>query len=680
MAVRLRTPLEIVIDALAARGKKPRGNQQGGWSALCPAHDDTTPSLSIGVGGNGQALVHCHTGCTYEQILAALDLTEADLFPEDTRHTDDITATYDYLDELGNVLFQVVRKPGKQFRQRRPDGAGGWIWKLGDTRRVLYRLPDLLEAVAAGDPVFIVEGEKDVDRLIADGYDATCNPHGAGKWRSSYNATLKGADIIIVADRDDNGRAHARDIALALDGVASSVRVVEAAAGKDVSDHLAAGRTVEELVSIDIDQHESDPQVRVTSPNSLNSPSDMSPWPTLDETAYYGPIGDTVHTLGPHTEADPAAVLATLLTGWGATLTRGPHANAGHVEHAAHLSVVIVGETAKARKGTSWATTRLVLNYVDLGFMDTRVLGGFGSGESVVDEVRDAQPNDDPDKPQDPGADDKRLLILEPEFARVLKVCARESSVLSTIIRDAWDGSRLQTRARIRKAVATGHHIAMVGHITVPELRRNLNETEIAGGFANRILWICAKRSKRLPFGDSLNAVQLKKIGMILSRARDAALTRELIDFTPDARDRWSELYHQMADDDPGGLLGAIVARPEPQCLRLALTYALLDRAQGITPVHIDAAWALWTYSRDSAAYIWGDAVGDEIADALLKAIRRSGSEGMDLTAQSAEFARKVPAKRLATARDELERRGLIEMIQESTDGRPRNISRAKAK
>jgi hypothetical protein len=414
--------------------------------------------------------------------------------------------------------------------------------------------------------------------------------------------------------------------------------------------------------------------------NSLNSPTDTQEWPQLHPDALHGPVGEAVYLLDPHTEADPAAVLATLLTGWGATLNKGPHALAGHATHPARLSVVIVGETSKARKGTSWATARILLEHIDPDFMLTKVIGGFGSGESVVDEVRDPQPSDDPNKTDDPGVTDKRLLIHEPEFARVLKVCSRESSILSAVIRDAWDGSRLQARARTRRAVATGHHIAMVGHITAPELRRNLTETEIAGGFANRILWICARRSKFLPFHTSLNAIQLKNIGMVLREARAEALKTSLLEFTPEARDHWEQLYYQMADDDPGGLLGAIVARPEPQCLRLALIYALLDQSKGISPAHIDAAWALWSYSRTSAQYIWGDAVGDEIADSLHRAIRRAGQDGLDFTAQSAEFSRRVTAKRLATARAELETQGLIETIQEDTGGRPRMISRVLAK
>lgn len=248
-----RSPLETVIDALAARGKRPRGNDRG-WTAQCPAHDDGNPSLSISSGNDGRVLLHCHAGCPTSDILTALELTVTDLFaaPSSNGH-DDTVAIYPYVDETDELLFQVVRRPGKQFRQRRPDGAGGWIWSLGDTRRVLYRLPQVLNAISRGDLVFIVEGEKDADRLAAAGETATCNPHGAGKWRPEYNQTLKGARVAVIADRDEPGRAHAQDIAHHLTGIAAEFYVYEAHTGKDISDHLAAGHTIEDLIPIDLD-------------------------------------------------------------------------------------------------------------------------------------------------------------------------------------------------------------------------------------------------------------------------------------------------------------------------------------------------------------------------------------------------------------------------------------------
>lgn len=406
---------------------------------------------------------------------------------------------------------------------------------------------------------------------------------------------------------------------------------------------------------------------------------DGPPWPDLDPVALHGPAGLALEVLEPHTEADPAAVLVTLLAAWGAFVGPNVYAKAGHVHHPPRLSAVIVGDTAKARKGTSWGAARQALDHAALQFMADRVLGGFGSGEAVVDEVRDPQPHEDDEK-ADPGADDKRLIVYEPEFARVLKVCQRETSILSAVLRDAWDGTRLQTRARSKKAVATGHHIAVVGHITAPELRRNLVETEIAGGFANRLLWICARRSKRLPFGGEPDQTALADLGRLLGSRADQTRDFGRIEFDQDGREMWRSLYDDMADDDPGGMLGAITARPEPQTLRLAVTYALLDGKRKIGVDHIRAGWAVWQYSRASATFIWGDAVGDEIADSLLRAIRKAGPDGLDATAQRSVFSNNVKANRLTAAREDLERRGLIQtdtVPPEGGKGRHRTVSRA---
>jgi 5S rRNA maturation endonuclease (ribonuclease M5) len=160
----------------------------------------------------------------------------------------EVVATFDYEDEHGDLLFQVVRFEPKDFRQRRPDGRGGWVWRLGDTRRVLYRLPRVLAAVEKGEIIYVVEGEKDADALLEAGEVATCNPMGAGKWRDEYSEALRGARVIIVADRDEAGRKHAAKVAKSLEGVAADVTVVEAAEGKDAAEHLAAGREVTEFV------------------------------------------------------------------------------------------------------------------------------------------------------------------------------------------------------------------------------------------------------------------------------------------------------------------------------------------------------------------------------------------------------------------------------------------------
>ena len=165
-----------------------------------------------------------------------------------------IIATYDYPDEIGELLYQVCRYSKKDFKQRRPDGKGGWIWNLKDVRKVLYRLPELIEAMAHARTILIPEGEKDVNNLWKIGLPATCNPGGASqpgkktKWRIEYSETLRGADVVLFPDNDEPGWNHVEQVGTSLRGVAARVRVlVMPDSQKDVSDWLAAGGTREQL-------------------------------------------------------------------------------------------------------------------------------------------------------------------------------------------------------------------------------------------------------------------------------------------------------------------------------------------------------------------------------------------------------------------------------------------------
>lgn len=243
-------PLETVLARL--EGVHRNGN---GWQARCPSHEDGRPSLSISEGADGKTLLKCHAGCETGDILAALGLDMSDLFSEksDRRESKrDIVATYDYTDEAGELLYQVVRFSPKGFAQRRPDGRGGWHWKLGDVHRVLYRLPQVLEAVKAGQTVYVVEGEKDVHSLTATGQVATTSAGGAGKWWGEYTESLRGAHVVVIADDDKPGREHARTVSECLVGVAAGVDVKLPAEGsKDVSDMLTAGRTLDDLIPLD---------------------------------------------------------------------------------------------------------------------------------------------------------------------------------------------------------------------------------------------------------------------------------------------------------------------------------------------------------------------------------------------------------------------------------------------
>ena len=163
-----------------------------------------------------------------------------------------IAAEYDYRDEAGTVLYQAVRYQPKGFKQRRPDGAGGWIWKLEGVPLVLYRLPELRAADPAAT-VYIPEGERDVENLRTHGFVATCNAMGAGKWRPEYSDHLRGRHVVILPDCDKPGADHARTVAGALDGIAASVKVLDLPGlptGGDVSDWLTSGGTPDRLIAL----------------------------------------------------------------------------------------------------------------------------------------------------------------------------------------------------------------------------------------------------------------------------------------------------------------------------------------------------------------------------------------------------------------------------------------------
>lgn len=213
----------VVLDRVLERlpSRKRVGDQ---WQAQCPAHEDRSPSLSIGE-GSGKVLVHCQAGCDFRSVLAKLGLVESDLFEQDEPGKPRIEAVYQYRDEAGVLLYEVCRFNPKGFRHRRPDGHGGYQWSLNGTRRVPYHLPELL-ASDPSKPVLIVEGEKDVHTAEAKGFVATTNAGGAGKWRSEYLEALRGRRVVVIPDNDDPGRQHARQVAAAVRSVAESVRVV----------------------------------------------------------------------------------------------------------------------------------------------------------------------------------------------------------------------------------------------------------------------------------------------------------------------------------------------------------------------------------------------------------------------------------------------------------------------
>ncbi len=275
------------ISLLDSRGLIPRKSGTG-WMARCCGHEDKNASLSISTGVEGCVLLKCHAGCATENIVGALGLKLADLFPPRPASVAPIhpriDTTYRYTDEDGQLLFECVRFTPKTFRQRRPDTAkpGAWVWSLEGVRRVLYRLPDVKAALAAGRTVFVCEGEKDVEMLARHGFAATCNPMGAGKWQSEHTETLRDAKrVVVIADKDQPGRKHALVVATALHGIAKCVKSIElpdcnGQPVKDAADWFAAGGTAAELralVNSAPDFVPTEPQATLAATAPGNSPA-----------------------------------------------------------------------------------------------------------------------------------------------------------------------------------------------------------------------------------------------------------------------------------------------------------------------------------------------------------------------------------------------------------------------
>jgi hypothetical protein len=257
-------------------------------------------------------------------------------------------------------------------------------------------------------------------------------------------------------------------------------------------------------------------------------------------------------------------------------------------------------------------------------------VSGLSSGEGLIWAVRDPiYKYDMENKTQKivyPGVSDKRLMVLEAELASSLRVMRRETNTLSPVIRNAWDTGALRILTKNSPAVATDAHISIIGHITKDELIRHLDRTEMANGFANRFLWVCAQRSKCLPEGGRIDASTLSSLSSLSSRLRgalDAGLRIGEMRRSEAARELWHEVYPALSEGGLG-LFGAITSRAEAQVMRLSCIYALLDASEIVDFPHLRAGLAVWGYCEQSCRYIFGELLGNPLADRILQALHGS--------------------------------------------------------
>jgi hypothetical protein len=355
---------------------------------------------------------------------------------------------------------------------------------------------------------------------------------------------------------------------------------------------------------------------------ALSTPEPLPPPPgpsqhtlksVFEQFALYGLAGEAVRTLAPHTEAQPEAILLQLLAAFGNVIGPGPHCMVGATRHTLNLFVVLVGESSKARKGTSWNQISQLFAQVDRTWTENRVTSARLTARGLVGILGREQ------------AGDRRLLVLAEELASVLHTMGRSRSQLSPLLRCAWDSGALRMLDRDRLLQASGGHLSLIGHITQRELADSLHRTEAHNGFANRCLWACVQRSRCLPEGGNLGAEELSAIARDLRRAVEWAQGQTEILFRRDqaASKLWNNYYATLSQDKPA-LHGTATGRAEAQVLRISALYAALDCSPIIQLPHLQAALALWDYCSASAASLFGTCVGDSIADRIREALQAS--------------------------------------------------------
>ena len=285
---------------------------------------------------------------------------------------------------------------------------------------------------------------------------------------------------------EDTDQEAFRDIAASVRDTSSNLTNGRMVVGGRTLDEIAPGLPA--LLARYYGWNEREEHVAAYEVNKMPSPR-VAPWPTLDDAALYGPAGEIVRGIDPYTEADPVAVLVNLLGAVGNVIGRGAHLKLGPDTHYLNLFVALVGETSKARKGTSWSPIKWLLHASEPVWADEHVANGLSTGEGLIYAVRDRVESENADGNtivSDAGVADKRLLVLEAELANVLKVMRRGGNTLSPIIRQAYNGGCLRTMTRNNPMKATGAHISIIGHITAAELARYLTD-----GFAPSPRTVC---------------------------------------------------------------------------------------------------------------------------------------------------------------------------------------------
>jgi Bifunctional DNA primase/polymerase, N-terminal/Protein of unknown function (DUF3987) len=351
--------------------------------------------------------------------------------------------------------------------------------------------------------------------------------------------------------------------------------------------------------------------------------------PVLGEDALHGVVGDVFRAAAPNMETNAHALVPVLLQAVGNMIGHRVYFMAGKERHYTSLYTCLVGETSDG-KNEAWSVVRELLRKVDPDWLDSNVLSGLSSGQGIVFLTRDNSGREDEvGNSIDDGVQDKRLMFIEKEFSSVLKLMTLSGSVLSNMVRQAWDDGNIGIANKNSPMFATGAHLAIHGQITPVDLENGLTHADMSNGFGNRFLWCVVKFIRELPRGGNMR--DLSPEAKTIKQAVDHAQGREIqMSMSPEADELWAKVYGVLRRR-PESLYGDMTGRAAPYVIRIAMIYALMDLSYCINLQHLKAALDVWRYCEASAKYIFGSRTGNNIADYVLDALRGS-SEGLTRT------------------------------------------------
>jgi hypothetical protein len=525
-------------------------------------------------------------------------------------------------------------------------------------------------------------------------------------------SVLAGRRVLLWRDHDTPGVRHMREIARDLsDGIAAAVRWIDwkqAPPSGDAADFInqRGASALRDLLSEALieeppftapvgETHEpryaranENLNTKTLPATFTETPPPVEVWPEpLDSAAFNGPLGAIVQEVAEESEADPAGVLLSLLPGWGNLIGPSPAVAIGNTRHRLVLFVCIVGDSSEGRKGTAWSIARHVLDLLDERWVRTCVKSGIVSGEGIIDQVRDPTEEEihDAEKAgKEVARNDRRLLLVETEFARTLRIMERAGNNTEAILRLAWDGDPLSSMARHSPLCATDAHVSLLAHITPEELAAYFTDLSAANGFGNRFLWVLVRRPREVALPPPL---RLDRIGRELDALRRALGPARrttwlgyaapappgipLDEFDQAARALWCERYPALTKKVPG-FLGAITQRRAPYVRRLAAIYALAADATVVSLDHLRAALAVWDYCARSAEVLFEKRLGHRTAADILSIVRVE--QRLTRAALYDALGRNVRRSDIDEAVDVLRRQAMIRLYEDRTTKRPRQV------